>query len=621
MLSTVFLRISPSVKRQILTVYLSEVVSESLVIDAFKEQYPQGVCFSDNEALLNRDDFETLKATRAYLGTTTPAILLDIRTGFPLDYFLAIAATIDAGGILCLLSDETPFVNESLRFHHEAIETPFFNQYLDELLRRFSYVYKDSVLYLPTDNGYIEDTESNDFFSRIDMGITNSQKVIYDDFLRKDAGVYTLFSERGTGKSWLGAALIDAMPENYILTAPNQGAVTQYQYIEGLRFRAPDLLFLSIPEEVVQDETLIIEEAAKMPLAHLERLCKRFKKVLMISSVSNYEGTGQGLREKIHDLVCIKKSYQLIDIQRYLEGDPLKQLCDALMFMDTRDDSGEKWMIDLEAFKHKDLLSEIQCHYYDDENIEALRGNIDQLKSLYHLLNETHYQTSIQDIRRLFDAPGQVFILAYLKGKLIGAIWGIEEGGLSQELTEAVFQGTRRPKGNLVAQMLTGQSYFPEAMSQLSVRISRISVDQSYRFCGIGRQMEILLENRLSGIKDFISVSFGLTKGLLQFWEALGYRLAHLGFHLDKTTGLYSAVVLKSLSEKSVDWIRESFDKFGADAYFLRENSYKPDILEILADKAHSQDFDDRDKRVIEAVDHYKRGKHTIKNALSRIKK
>ncbi|MHC5225142.1 GNAT family N-acetyltransferase [Ignatzschineria sp. LJL83] len=651
------LQIIQNVQQRSVVVIDAKDVDISHLISEFLELFPKGICFSDEESLLanSKAIILPLNKTREYLGLTTEAVLLDIREGFPLDYFLSIAATIGAGGILVLFTQDVLGLKESERFHSEPIATPYFHQYLQAMLVRYAYFFKNGKVIAPTEIDELsieipkiipERSKAQEHFLELD---DSEQMVIKQDFLEKSAGIYTLFSARGSGKSWLGASMIEESPEAFVLTAPNQNAITQYLHIENLPFRAPDALFLSIAENDKQPQTLIIEEAAKMPLAHLERLCRRFQKVLMISSVENYEGTGQGLREKIGDLVLIDHSYQLHQLKRFSGKDALTKLCDALRF-ELKEVESKELLTDtaflsevessligmnqvinlennvennwdgLETEIHGALDYELYCEFYNYENIHELRENLPKLVALYQLLNDTHYQTNIQDLRRLMDAPNQVFVLAYYQKRLIGAIWAMEEGGLSPALTEAVFNGVRRPKGNLVAQMLVGQSYFPEAMLQQSVRISRISVIEPLRRLGIGQRMVQFLESKVETLVDFISVSFGLTQNLLLFWESIGYQIAHLGFHLDKTTGLHSAVVLKSLEDENVqEWIQEAIQKFGADALLnLSHREYRAEITKILQEKAQEGILDVRDRAVIDAHHNEKRALHTVKNALLR---
>ncbi|MCV5744629.1 tRNA cytosine(34) acetyltransferase TmcA, partial [Escherichia coli] len=70
-------------------------------------------------------------------------------------------------------------------------------------------------------------------------------------------------------------------------------------------------------------------------------------------------------------------------------------------------------------------------------------------EAMYQLLSGAHYRTSPLDLRRMMDAPGQAFRCARAGGAVAGALWLVAEGGLSRELSWAVWAGFRRPRGNL----------------------------------------------------------------------------------------------------------------------------------------------------------------------------
>ena len=72
---------------------------------------------------------------------------------------------------------------------------------------------------------------------------------------------------------------------------------------------------------------------------------------------------------------------------------------------------------------------------------------------------------------------------------MTAALWLTDEGGLPAALTLSVWAGTRRPRGNLLAQSLAAHSYFPQAAQLRSRRISRIAVHAGYRRNALGRQL------------------------------------------------------------------------------------------------------------------------------------
>lgn len=99
-----------------------------------------------------------------------------------------------------------------------------------------------------------------------------------------------------------------------------------------------------------------------------------------------------------------------------------------------------------------------------------------RVASVYELLCAAHYRTSPLDLRRMMDAPGQHFAVAGTGADIAGALWLVEEGGLSPELSRAVWAGYRRPRGNLVAQSLAAHGGSPLAATLKGRRVSRIAV-------------------------------------------------------------------------------------------------------------------------------------------------
>ncbi|RFM83871.1 GNAT family N-acetyltransferase, partial [Salmonella enterica] len=110
-------------------------------------------------------------------------------------------------------------------------------------------------------------------------------------------------------------------------------------------------------------------------------------------------------------------------------------------------------------------------------------------RAVYQLLSGAHYRTSPLDLRRMMDAPGQHFLQATANNRVAGAVWLVEEGGLSAELSQAVWCGFRRPRGNLVAQSLAAHGSDPLAATLVGRRVSRIAVHPARQREGIGQQL------------------------------------------------------------------------------------------------------------------------------------
>lgn len=91
-----------------------------------------------------------------------------------------------------------------------------------------------------------------------------------------------------------------------------------------------------------------------------------------------------------------------------------------------------------------------------------------------------------------------------------GALWLVDEGGLSQELSQAVWAGFRRPRGNLVAQSLAAHGSNPLAATLRGRRVSRIAVHPARQREGTGQQ---LIAGALQYTHDLDYLSVSLVTG------------------------------------------------------------------------------------------------------------
>lgn len=579
----------------------------STIATPFFQRYPKGVLLSDSLTKRSKGAFTLapLFYARQLLGVTIDALLLDLRQSFPLDFVLSAINTLRAGGVLILVRPSKIGVDrDGGRFSLEPFITPHFNHLLQESLVRFST--KVSTL---SDLWSDLDQKGRVISPTIGERPSQEQQSIIDHFLRAKRGIYTLFAPRGRGKSWIGRVIIAQAEEEVILTAANQQAIIQYRKAPlELNFRAVDDLLLNESCETLKGKSLIIEEAAKVPLAHLEQLAKRFGKVLLISSLDGYEGTGQGLRQKLGSLLTITKAYQLNRGMRFNEGDAVAQW-------------GRYLTLQWGENQNKEMrgMEQLSIGHYEGATLPDLQQDYQKLKALYNLLLTTHYQTNVQDIRRLLDNQEQSITIATEGERVVGLLWALREGGQSKELAWALFRGLRRPKGNLVPQTLSAHGYFLEAMLLKSIRISRISVDEYLRRRGIaGRLIKKLEQAALRMGVDYLSVSFGLTKELLTFWRYYGFVWVHIGTHRDKSTGLHAAVMIKPLTEAGEQLVKRMEKKWHADVYHLKEAPFlRPESRALLPEGVLGS-FDYWDQRMLAAARTYRKPKSALYCALRR---
>ncbi|GAA5102551.1 GNAT family N-acetyltransferase [Wohlfahrtiimonas larvae] len=533
-----------------------------------------------------------LHHAKGLLGHTLNCVVLDCRLGFPLDYFLCAANTIQTDGTFILIWQQNNHDEQSSRFHTETIPTPNFQNYLAKGLQKFSELWDIAQYIAPT---VIQNQHNH---------LNHEQITVLSSLQKQQKGITTLFAPRGTGKSFVVAEFIRSLNNDCVITAPNQTALQSYHNIK-LNFKAPDYLFLN-HNDFLPQKWLIIEEAAQMPIVHLEKLSKLAENILLVSSIENYEGTGKGLERKLQDIITIDLALTLNKRQRFELQDPLAQFCEYISFQN-----------------YVEINIQDGIYLYSHKNLHKFQSNYALVQAFYQFMNQHHYQTNAQDIRRLLDSPNQIFIIHIHNQQIIGGLWAILEGELSEDLAQEVFRGYRRPKGNLVVQTLAAHSYYPELMILKSLRISRIAVDHNHRTQGIAKHMlEELKKYAQDHHYDFLSTSFGLTEPLLKFWEQCGFTWIHLGSHRDKTTGLHAAILLQPISKAMMKKMSMIQKKWQNDAFQLVNAPFVHTTIHYLLEKQSIKgNFDHLDETILHANLYHKKPVEAVFSALERQKR
>jgi tRNA(Met) cytidine acetyltransferase len=500
----------------------------------------------------------TPSAIRSLLGREFLHAIFDARRGLALDGLAALAGMLTAGSWLVLLTPQWTAWPEladadSLRWSEQPqpIATPNFIEHFQRSLQRA----QDVVVLKQQHNASLSSLSS--MASRPDWqppqaGPTSEQQILLDGLLAARAGIYVLTAPRGRGKSALAGMLAArAKGECWVVAPARHASMVLAQYAaDRARFFSPDALLEYCRHHAPQACWLLVDEAAAIPTPVLRQLISFFPRVLLTTTVQGYEGTGRGFLLKFCASLPQWHHLTLQHPLRWAAGDPLERwLDDALLLAE---DPLERPAAAPSTMPALTWLT--QDHWRHSPN---------ELREFYALLSSAHYRTTPLDLRRLLDAAGQYFIAARADDRLIGALWSVDEGGLSPALAHEVWAGRRRPPGNLVAQSLAAHGGIWTAPQLSSRRVSRIAVEAVSRRQGIGR--ELLVQARRQALAegcDFMSVSFGLTDDLRRFWQASGFQVVHVGSHLDASSGCYSAMALLPLSVAGHQLAREALAKY-----------------------------------------------------------
>ena len=498
--------------------------------------------------------------TKNLLGSEFPAIIYDARQGINLDALAIAAGTLQDGGqLLLLLNHWADLANQpdsdSLRWSGEkhAINTPHFIAFLQEKIAKCGFpIYQNTPLTLASPKPQKDRSTY--------CQPTLEQVRLLQQMAEAEEAILIVTAKRGRGKSALAGLFAKQQPAQHqpvILTAPNKSAVNIFNEFAGaeITFMPPDELSQNLSDAPQQfaNHWLFVDEAAMIPLDILFRLTKAFKRVVLTTTIHSYEGTGRGFLLKFMAKTDrTLRHFELFTPLRWQADDKLESFIDDLLLCDCEDR--------LPQPPYDSVLAE-QIQISHCERIPH-----DQIESVYGLLTLAHYRTSPLDLRRLLDAPQQQFYLAQAQDSLLGCIWAVPEGGMTDKtLICQIRRGERRPRGNLAAQMLCFQAGLEEACELRSLRISRIVVQPNWQQQGLGQRLIAKMKQqqiKQQGAVDFLSVSFGYTPELLAFWQKCGFILVHFSESKEASSGCYSVVALCPLSEKGQVFVQRAEKQF-----------------------------------------------------------
>ena len=513
-------------------------------------------------------------ALQTLLGREFRHAVFDARHGFDAAAFAALSGTLKAGSWLVLLLPvweewENQPDADSLRWSDcpDPIATPHFVQHLKRVLTADN----DAILWRQNQQFSLAHFAPRTDWHPATGAPQPEQQQLLQQLLTMPPGVAAVTAARGRGKSALAGQLISRIAGSAIVTAPAKAATDVLAQFAGEKFRfiAPDALLAS--DE--QADWLVVDEAAAIPAPLLHQLVSRFPRTLLTTTVQGYEGTGRGFLLKFCARFPHLHRFELQQPIRWAQGCPLeKMVSEALVFDDENFTHTPQGNIVISAFEQTLWRSEPET----------------PLK-VYQLLSGAHYRTSPLDLRRMMDAPGQYFLQAAGENEIAGALWLVDEGGLSQQLSQAVWAGFRRPRGNLVAQSLAAHGNNPLAATLRGRRVSRIAVHPARQREGTGRQL-IAGALQYTQDLDYLSVSFGYTGELWRFWQRCGFVLVRMGNHREASSGCYTAMALLPMSDAGKQLAEREHYRLRRDAQALAQWNGETLPVDPLNDAVLSDD-------------------------------
>ncbi len=477
------------------------------------------------------------------LGSESRLVVLDLFEGFNPDVLCIAAGLVASGGVLVTLSP--PVEDWDLQTDRYAC---WQNQSRSSRARFASYFFDaleaDSEIGILLTPGYETGPVSSLPVltpTPIEQGMTAEQRHCLQEIEQwlnsGQAGIAVINADRGRGKSTcLGLLLRRFQPDLRILVTANSRKTTAQlsRLAPEAEFIAPDRLLLSCPSA----DLVIIDEAAMLPQSMLKQLHRLYPRLVMATTSGGYEGTGRGFMLRFIGQMKANKLMQL-DLEmpvRWCHGDRLEAWLNRTLMLDSGPPVGH---LPGGALKSCELL--LLENPGDVEHLPLL-------KQVWRLMNAAHYRSRPSDFRMLMENPDLVLIVARSAEEVLGAVLLNIEGGLDEALCEEIFLGRRRPRGNLLAQMLTAQAGVEHFAKYRGIRIQRIVVSEACRRQGLGtRMIERAREFGQQNSFAYLGASFALDPASAVFWQQVEFSLVHISYGRGKSSGEHSIAVLSSL--------------------------------------------------------------------------
>ena len=386
----------------------------------------------------------------------------------------------------------------------------------------------------------------------------------------------TITANRGRGKSAaIGMAIGQLLSQrkiNVIITAPSLAATTViFKHIQltqpsanitkghitlqdsRVSFVAPDKLIHALPTA----DLIIIDEAAGLNLYVLESLLKHYSRIVFSTTTHGYEGSGQGFitrfSKTLDSITPQWKSTELDQPIRWGKNDPLENFINDTFMLST--DMGYSKSPKISS------TSRIETKIF---NNEQLINNEGLLNSIFSLLKSAHYKTSPNDLRHLMNSSNAIIFSCFLNGVLVAASITEREGNLPIDLVDDIYNGYRRPKGELIPQSIVVHLGLKEAATLTYLRIMRIAVHPDLQGNEIGSNLLSTISSFSEQKKiDMVSCSFGATKQLMKFWQKFNYNgltfhTLRIGHKKNSFSGCHAILLALPISAESKNLVDKS---------------------------------------------------------------
>ena len=567
-----------------------------------------GHCFWYGEQAPLKVDTVAANHVTQKLGQQCDSLVVECHQGLKPDHLATLLGTLRGGGVLyLLLPDRQNFKGFGL--YEQRLATLFDRD------KQLIYITQGDDQSLPTPLAVKKES----------FELTQGQKDTVEAIKRVATGhakrPLVITADRGRGKTTaLGEAIADLIEADdkkvVAVISMNRRSVDPLFDILKRRGVAEGAAQWMHPYEYLSHERssslCVIDEAAMVPLATLEKFLQRENRLVFSSTVHGYEGSGRGFVTRFAKLLDSYsnqvKQIQLDHPVRWANDDPLEIASNQWLMLNAKPDEIDKCVgVTIECCDKTSLIN--------DESL---------LRAVVGLFVDAHYQTRPSDLHALLNDPMQQLWLARDNGRVVACAITIEEGGISKELAEQIARGCRRPKGHLLLQSLAQHSAYAEGLEKKLWRIMRIATHEQCRRQGLASQLvqAILKEAKQQSI-DFLGTSYATDVTSLAFWQSQHFKSARIGHRVDASSGAQSLQMLLAISKSCIADVEQLHAQYVKDLpYRLSDDlsALEPAVVSALFFTESASDaIDQADEKLLVGFSEHRRELQSVAPAMQRV--
>ncbi|MEM3270313.1 MAG: tRNA(Met) cytidine acetyltransferase TmcA [Metallosphaera sp.] len=534
--------------------------------------------FNSIKGLLGNVEDIDYSSSEYYLGKTYDLVVMDLVDNFQPNYLGRLTDLVRGGGLVVMYTDD---LTKNKIFRNSIARNGEVYDYYERRFRRKLrehqgiFIIDESYTSIPFTGEVRPTTEKRPLKSIYfpkeihDLCLTDEQDKVLEEFrimYRGGKRILVLTAPRGRGKSavtglGIAAFIADSDRERRIvITAPSLASVSQI-----MEFAKRGLDVMNIPNEVeksdmgiirsvrgdrfsivyVSPETavgedgdiLVVDEAAAIGINLLAQYLNRWRKVVLVSTVYGYEGSGKAFLKYLKSVLEQKNAWTrwltMSKPLRYAEGDPIESwLYDSLL-------------LNAEITKPKTL----DTAEYLTLDKESLFLDDAQLSQAYGILISAHYRNNPDDLMIMADGPHHILKGIRTNEGFISVAQISIEGNLSDSMIDLALKGGTFD-GDLIPDRLLKHTRIREVGSMLGWRVVRIATVPELQDKGFGSYLLRMIVEDAKNLKvDWIGSSFMGDPKVLRFWTRNGFVPVHVSPRRNEKFGDFPVVVIRPLSE------------------------------------------------------------------------